>query len=168
MAIGQTWSGKELLVWLRKKFDQTNLKKNPSPLKVTKSNKEGRKEGRSRGWEDNRHALFTICINIVVLKRTVVDSNFSTVLYINMFTVSSHVSVQGRHWQPISLYLWVCCIPTQPMIWMMCEGWPHHRGLCPLLFSNGGVGSFTSHMNKIIIVIAVRRYLRVFVFICED
>ena len=29
----------------QKKFDQTKLKKNPSPLKVTKSIKEGRKEG---------------------------------------------------------------------------------------------------------------------------
>ena len=23
------------------------------------------------------------------------------------------------------------------------KGWPHHQGLCPLLFSNSGVGSFT-------------------------
>ena len=28
------------------------------------------------------------------------------------------------------------------------KGWPHHRGLWPLLFSNSGVGSFTSHKNK--------------------
>ena len=53
-------------------------------------------------------------------------------------------------------------------MWMMCEGWSHNRGLCPLLFSNGGVGYFMSHMNKNIIVIAVRRYLRFFVFIWED
>ena len=25
---------------------------------------------------------------------------------------------------------------------MMFEVWSHHRGLCPLLFSNSGVGSF--------------------------
>ena len=25
------------------------------------------------------------------------------------------------------------------------KGWPHHRGLCPLLFSYSGVGSLTSH-----------------------
>ena len=29
-----------------------------------------------------------------------------------------------------------------------CEGWPHHRGLWPLLFSNSDVDSFTSHKNK--------------------
>ena len=29
------------------------------------------------------------------------------------------------------------------------KGWPHHRGLRPLIFSNSDVGSFTSHMNQI-------------------
>ena len=28
------------------------------------------------------------------------------------------------------------------------KGWPHHRGLRPLLFSNSDGGSFTSHKNK--------------------
>ena len=28
------------------------------------------------------------------------------------------------------------------------EGWPHHRGLRPLLFSNSSEGSFTSHKNR--------------------
>ena len=28
------------------------------------------------------------------------------------------------------------------------KGWPHHRALRPLLFSNSGVGSFTCHKNK--------------------
>ena len=28
------------------------------------------------------------------------------------------------------------------------KGWPHHRGLRPLLFSNSDVGSFMSHKNK--------------------
>ena len=28
------------------------------------------------------------------------------------------------------------------------KGWPYHRALRPLLFSNSGVGSFTSHKNK--------------------
>ena len=28
------------------------------------------------------------------------------------------------------------------------KGWPHHRGLRPLLFSDSDVGSFTSHKNK--------------------
>ena len=44
------------------------------------------------------------------------------------------------------------------------KGWPHHRGLRPLLFSNSGVGSFTSHKNQIS-VSAVRRDLRFSVLI---
>ena len=52
-----------------------------------------RKDGRSRGWEDNRRALFTISIN--------------------MLTVSSDVSIQWRHWQPLSVHLEaVCTHPT--------------------------------------------------------
>ena len=30
------------------------------------------------------------------------------------------------------------------------RGWPHHRGLRPLLFSNSGVGSFTSLKNRMV------------------
>ena len=48
----------------------------------------------------------------------------------------------------------------------MCEGWPQHRGLRPLLFSNSGVGSFTSYKNQIS-ASAVRRDLRFFVLIRE-
>ena len=33
------------------------------------------------------------------------------------------------------------------------KGWPHHRGLRPLLFSNSDVGSFTSHKNKLVKVL---------------
>ena len=29
-----------------------------------------------------------------------------------------------------------------------CQGWPHHSGLQPLLFSNSDVSSFTSHKNE--------------------
>jgi len=58
-------------------------------------------------------------------------------------------------------------VPTQPMMWMMCEGWPHQQGLRPLLFSNSGVGSFTSHKNQIS-VSAVRRDLPFYVHIRED
>ena len=53
--------------------------------------------------------------------------------------------------------------PTQPR-----RGWPHHRGLLPLLFSNGGFGSFMSHKNQILSEIAVRRDLRFFFLIQED
>ena len=58
-------------------------------------------------------------------------------------------------------------VPAQPMIWLMCEGWPQHRGLRPLLFSKSCVGSFTSHKIQIS-VCDVRRDLRFFVLIRED
>ena len=38
------------------------------------------------------------------------------------------------------------------------KGWPHHRGLWPLLFSNSDVGSFTSHKNKSVKVLRDRTY----------
>ena len=82
--------------------------------------KGGRKERRKESWmRDNRRALFTI--------------------YINMLTVSSDVNIQRRHWQPL---LWgYCAHPTHDVndVW----GWPCHRGLHPLLFSNSGLGFWT-------------------------
>ena len=44
---------------------------------------------------------------------------------------------------------------------------PPPGGLRPLLFSNNGVGSFTSHKNRFS-VIAVRRDLRFFLLMRED
>ena len=41
--------------------------------------------------------------------------------------------------------------PTQPS-----KGWPHHQGLCPLLFLNSGVGSFMSKKKNILSESAVR------------
>ena len=64
----------------------------------------------------------------------------------------------GSHSQPI----YELTVPTQPMTWMTCEGWPHHQGLRPLVFSNSGVGSFKSHKNQIS-VSAVRRDLQFFI-----
>ena len=84
----------------------------------------------------------------------------------NLWTVSSDVSIQRRHWQQLSVHLWAYRT-HQPMMWMMCEGWPQHRGLRPLVFSNSGVGSFTSHKNQIG-VSAVRLDRRFFVLIRED
>ena len=46
----------------------------------------------------------------------------------------------------------------------MCEGWPHHQGLRPLLFSNSEVGIFTSHKNQI----SVSAVTRFFVLIRKD
>ena len=70
-------------------------------------------------------------------------------IYFNMWTVSSDVSTQRRNWQPLSVHLWAYCThPTHDVNDVMCEGWPQHRGLRPLLFSNSGVGSFTSHKNR--------------------
>ena len=40
-----------------------------------------------------------------------------------------------------------CKVPSLPNP-ITRNGWPHHRGLRPLLFSNSDVGSFTSHKNK--------------------
>ena len=88
-------------------------------------------------------------------------------IHFNMWTVSSDVSIQRRHWQPLSVHLWAYCThPTHDVNDVMCEGWPQHRGLRPLLFSNSGVGSFTSYKNQIS-ASAVRRDLRFFVLIGE-
>ena len=71
-------------------------------------------------------------------------------IHFNMWTVSSDVSIQRRHWQPLSVHLWAYCThPTHDVNDVMSEGWPQHWGLRPLLFSNSGVGSFTSHKNQL-------------------
>ena len=89
-------------------------------------------------------------------------------IYFNMWTVSSDVSIQRRHWQPLSAHLWSYCThPNHDVNDVMCVGWPQHRSLRPLLFSNSGVGSFTSHKNQFS-VIAVRPDLRFFFLIRED
>ena len=62
-------------------------------------------------------------------------------IHFNMWTVSSDVSIQRCHWQPLSVHLWAYCThPAHDVNDVMSEGWPQHRGLCPLLFSNSGVG----------------------------
>ena len=58
-----------------------------------------------------------------------------------------------------------CKVPSLPNPTTR-KGWPHHRGLRPLLFSNSDVGSFTCHKNKSVSV--VRRDLRFFVLMRED
>ena len=71
-------------------------------------------------------------------------------------------------WQPLSVHLWAYYIhPAHDANDVMCEGWPQHRGLRLLLFSNSGVGSFTSHKNQMS-VSAGRRDLRFFVLTRED
>ena len=78
----------------------------------------------------------------------------------NMWTVSSDVSIQRRHWQPL-----------QPMMWMMwCVVWrlTTPLGLRPLLFSKSGVGSFTFHKNQVCVSAVRRTYSTVFVLIRED
>ena len=42
----------------------------------------------------------------------------------------------------------VPCEPPSPLNPTTRKGWPHHRGLRHLIFSNSDVGSFTSHNNK--------------------
>ena len=54
-------------------------------------------------------------------------------IHFNMWTVSSDVSRQRRHWQPLSVHLWAYCThPTHDVNDVMCEGWPQHLGLRPL------------------------------------
>ena len=66
----------------------------------------------------------------------------SLTIHFNMWTVSSDVSIQRRHWQPLSVHLWAYCThPTHDVNDVMSEGWPQHRGLHHLLFSNSGVGN---------------------------
>ena len=45
-------------------------------------------------------------------------------------------STTGNNYQ----FIYEFTVTTQPMMWMKCEGWQHHKGLRPLLFSNSGVG----------------------------
>ena len=71
---------------------------------------------KSRGWEDNRRALLQYIFN--------------------MWTVSSEVSIQSRHWQPLSVHLWAYCTqPAHDVNDVICEGWPQHHGSAsPTLF----------------------------------
>ena len=85
-----------------------------------------------------------------------------------MWIVRSDVNKQRRHWQPLSVHLWAYYTqPAHDVNDVMCVGWPQHRGLRLLLFSNSGVGSFTSHKNQISVSV-VWRDLRFFVLIRED
>ena len=82
------------------------------------------------------------------------------IIYFNMWTVSSDVSPQRRHWQLLSVHLWAYGThPSHDVNDVMRVGWPQHRGLCALLFSNSGVGSFMSHKNQISVK-AVRQDLQ--------
>ena len=73
------------------------------------------------------------------------------------------MSATGRRYQSI----YELTVRTQPMMWMIVKT-GHTTGVyVPLLFSNSGVGSFTSHKNQIS-VSAVRRDLRFSVLVRED
>ena len=50
-----------------------------------------------------------------------------------------------------------CEVPSLPSPTTR-KGWPHHRGIRPLLFSNNDVGSFTSHKNKSVKVLCDGTY----------
>ena len=102
----------------------------------------------------------------VVDERTTDVPSFQCIF--NMRTVSSDANIQRRQWQPLSVHLWAYCThPNHDVNDVMFEGWPQHRGLRPLLFSNSVVGSFTSHKNQTS-VSAVRPDLRFFVLIREQ
>ena len=71
----------------------------------------------------------------IVKGRVLEDNRRALLQYIlTLWTVSSDVSIQRRHWQPLSVHLWAYCTkPTQDVNDVMCEGWPQHLG-------------YTSHM----------------------
>ena len=58
-------------------------------------------------------------------KRRVVDertTNVPSLQYFDMWTVSSDVSIQRRHWQPLSVHLWAYCThPPHDVNDMTCE-----------------------------------------------
>ena len=86
-------------------------------------------------------------------------------IHFNMWTVSSDVSIQRHHWQPLSV-IYELTVPTHPMMWMIwCVKVDPTTGVyVPYSFANSGVGSFMSHKNQIS-VSAVRRDLWFFVLI---
>ena len=102
---------------------------------------------KSRGWEDNWRTLLQYILTCEQYVRT-----------------SAYKGSSGSRLQSI----YDLTAPTQPMWMMWCVKVDHNTGgLRPLLFSNSGVGSFTSHKNQIS-VSAVRRNLQFFVLIRED
>ena len=57
------------------------------------------------------------------------QQTYPLTIHVNMWTVSSDVSIQRRQWQPPSVHLWAYCThPTHDVNDVMCEGWPQHRG----------------------------------------
>ena len=58
--------------------------------------------------------------------------------------------LEGNSWVP-------CDVPSLPNP-TIHKGWPQHRGVWPLLFSNSDVGSFTFHNNKSVKVLWDRTY----------
>ena len=53
-----------------------------------------------------------------------------------------------------------CDVPSLPNP-ATRKGWPHHRGLRPLLVYNSDVGSFTSHKNKCLSLSFITRIARI-------
>ena len=100
--------------------------------------------------------------------------------YTNLWTVSSDVSIQMRHWQPLSVHLWAYC--THPTLdvndVLCCVKVDHTTGVYAPppppphththILSDQWCGFFTSCKNQICLLSAVRRDLRVFVLIRED
>ena len=53
-------------------------------------------------------------------------------IHFNMWIVGSDVSIQRRHWQPLSVHLWAYCThPAHDVNDVMCEGWPQHQVIRP-------------------------------------
>ena len=95
----------------------------------------------------------SLCLNFDIFRNTAPltdsgTSNSSDLLFIYL-VIYSFTSFSGhRHAQRECARTGLIgpmqgAIPAQSH-----KGWPHHRGLRPLRFSNSDVGSFTSHKNK--------------------
>ena len=93
--------------------------------------------------DQNSCRFFFSYLNLVVPVRFFLPAFLDTEL-------SRGDRLQGNSWVP-------CDVPSlsNPTTH---KGWPHHRGVWPILFSNSDVGSFTFHKNKSVKVLWDRTY----------
>ena len=55
------------------------------------------------------------------------QQTYPLTIHFNMWTVSSDVNIQRRHWPPLSVHLWAYCThPTHDVNDVMSEGWPQN------------------------------------------
>ena len=79
------------------------------------------------------------------LRKRHLKSEFALLLFIYLPAFLGTDLLIGNAHERDSLF--PCKVPSLPNPTTR-KGWPHHRGLRRLLFSNSDVGSFTFHKNK--------------------